>query len=269
MRSAATGLPAGNLRKEGFTLIELLVVIAVIAILAALLLPALAKAKQEAVLVSCKNNERQQLLAFTMYAHENKDFLPNDVGANQTWDMKDFSADYMSANGAPYKVWYDPGTNQKFTDADYQEFWRSTGFETESDPILRVVGYTQTLEGINAYINGGAEFSTNMNQKLNGEPIVLNGRSLPINMSARVLTACVAITGGEYQTLTTMEKAIWTNIPHGEDGDVPGTKPFTSSHMADPLRPSGVNVGMLDGHVEWRPFSKIIPRGSAGLTFYF
>ncbi len=104
-------------------------------------------------------------------------------------------------------------------------------------------------------------------QKLSGEPIVLNGRSLTINMSARVLTACVAITGGDYQTLTAMEKATWTNIPHVEDGDVPGTKPFTSSHMADALRPSGVNVGMLDGHVEY--VRTTMSRGSAGLTFYF
>ena len=73
---------------EGFTLIELLVVIAVIAILAALLLPALAKAKDQAILVNCKSNERQQLLALTMYAHENKDFLPDDEGANQPWDLR-------------------------------------------------------------------------------------------------------------------------------------------------------------------------------------
>ena len=234
-----------------------------------MLLPALSKAKQEAILVSCKNNERQQMLAFTMYAHDNKDFLPNDAGAYQPWDLDDFSGDYMSANGAPYKVWYDPGTNQKFTDTDYQSFWNSTGAEYIDDQNFRVVGYSQTLEDIQAYKNGGAEFSTNMNQKLSGNPIVLNGRSVPIDMSSRVLTACVAVTSGEYQTLTSMEKAVWTNIPHSQDPDVPGKKGFTSSHMADPTHPLGVNLGMLDGHVEWRPFSKIIPRGSSGMTFYF
>jgi prepilin-type N-terminal cleavage/methylation domain-containing protein/prepilin-type processing-associated H-X9-DG protein len=268
-RSAAAGSRAGRLRTEGFTLIELLVVIAIIAILAALLLPALAKAKQQAVLVSCKNNERQQLLAFTMYDHENKDFLPDDMGANQPWDMRDFSADYMSQNGAPYKVWYDPGTNDKYTDADFQALWNSAGYETESDPILRVVGYTQTLEGIGAFANGNAEFSTNVNQKLNGNPIVLNGRSVPINTSARVLTACVAITAGDYTSLTPMERAVWPNIPYTDDQDVPVKKPFTSSHMLNATIPSGVNLGMFDGHVEWRQFRDIIPRGSAGLTFYF
>jgi prepilin-type N-terminal cleavage/methylation domain-containing protein/prepilin-type processing-associated H-X9-DG protein len=60
----------------GFTLIELLVVIAIIAILAALLLPTLAKAKARAVGVQCLNNERQLALAWRMYVEDNNDVLP-------------------------------------------------------------------------------------------------------------------------------------------------------------------------------------------------
>jgi prepilin-type N-terminal cleavage/methylation domain-containing protein/prepilin-type processing-associated H-X9-DG protein len=70
--------------RAGFTLIELLVVIAIIAILAAMLLPALAKAKTSAQGIQCMNNCNQLTKAWILYAGDNSDKVPNNFGITQT-----------------------------------------------------------------------------------------------------------------------------------------------------------------------------------------
>jgi prepilin-type N-terminal cleavage/methylation domain-containing protein len=96
-------------RKTAFTLVELLVVIAIIAILAAMLLPALTRAKAKAQAAACMSNNKQLILAWTMYVNDNNDRLPIN------------SLNSGSYHGTPSWItgFMDWGTGQQNTNTDY------------------------------------------------------------------------------------------------------------------------------------------------------
>ena len=65
-------------RRRAFTLVELLVVIGIIALLIAMLLPVLSKAKENARAVACQSNQRQLATGFLLFAQDNKGQLPGN-----------------------------------------------------------------------------------------------------------------------------------------------------------------------------------------------
>jgi prepilin-type N-terminal cleavage/methylation domain-containing protein len=254
--------------RGGFTLIELLVVIIIIAILAALLLPALAKAKTTANRTTCKSNEKQQLFALNMYAGENKDNLPTSALGYWAHDMTANVVQAMTANGATYKVWYDPGDRGNSTDNLLHEWtnWNFLGYSQ--------VGYAQTFPLTASYSQYGSwYFQTNLNYKLSANSISFtNGGetiTVPISPASRPQVACEMDTALPTPPDTLMTQALLSSYVW--NGPI-GAYSYATSHMENKKAPAGVNIGMIEGHVEWRPFQSINiqPRaGDATAPVYF
>jgi len=219
---------------RAFTLIELLVVIAIIAILAAMLLPALARAKEKARRINDLSNTRQIGIANMVYASESQDNLPQGtMDGDWPHDMSKANVDLMINAGANRKVFYCAGT-LSIVKGDDTRWWDFTA-------TRRVLGYSfftkRTATDNRAGINGCFFIGKTTETNRPSDAVIVADENLSLTQTA------------PYNFVVPSG-----NVPPEFGGA------YLPPHREKGGAPAGGTSLYLDGHSAWNKFIFMQPR---------
>jgi prepilin-type N-terminal cleavage/methylation domain-containing protein/prepilin-type processing-associated H-X9-DG protein len=236
-----------NKGRLGFTLIELLVVIAIIAILAAILLPVLSKARERGYRAACMSNLHQQGVGFTIYGSDSNNKLPDlrytpftttsgTAYGNWPWDISTNFTDAMIADGCTRNVFYCPAYSQ--FNCDQTWFF---------NPTFRILGFIYLIPGAG---QAASKIGKSEIPYWKTNSIYVPGQVPPSQQEMVCDEVVRDQTTGSYTYINA--------------GGLPQMNPpiiQRTTHL-DGNMPAGGNILFVDGHVEWRTWRAMYNNGN-------
>ena len=246
------GVVAMYKREKAFTLIELLVVIAIIALLLAIITPALSKAKESARRILCRTNLKTIGLSLKIYAGENNGKLPLNEAGSWAWDVSFFTTDLVMDNGGDGDTFYCPSDPTK--KPDMPELWQFSLIYGMNPPRMvieptgiaqrkqefRVTGYFWLLDmqngGRSAMIGAGpSKWLRNFSEiKNTGHAEMV----LDATLQDDITKSFAEVPGGS---------ASWPGVNQVD----------RTNHLNKNIDPAGGSIVFADGHAEWRQFREM------------